>query len=157
MAAMSSKYALILYEIGKQRLRMPDFSWEGTVGELRELLGVGKGKMLNWTDLRKRTLDAAAKDLDDLAPFTMRIEETRHGRTVKRVRLLFISKDDDAAAAAARLVHATKLERKARRGHGVETVIGPALSAEEERRIAALRAELPPLDLADDLDDAIPY
>ena len=155
MAAMSSKYALILYEIGKQRLRMPDFSWEGTVAELRELLGVAPGTLAGWKDLRKYTLDAAARDLADLAPFSMRIEETRHGRQVVRVRLSFIGKDESAAAAAARLVHATRIERKARRGHGVETVIGPALSAEEERRIATIRDELPPLD--DDLDDAIPY
>lgn len=156
MAAMTSKYALILYEIGKQRLRMPDFSWEGTVAELRELLGVEKGKMTRWPDIRRYALDAAAKDLEDLAPFAMRITEVRHGRRVVRVRLAFIGKDEADLAAAARLVHATRLERKVRRGGGIETVIGPALSAEEERRIATVRDELPPL--ADDLDgDAIPY
>jgi hypothetical protein len=134
IAALDSRYSVTLYELGCSHYRRRHPVWEGTIDDFRAVLGV-PATYRDWTDIRRRTLDAAKAELDFLAPFTMRWHEHRHGRAVVRIELHFHPKDDAARADAEAELRRSRVGRKARRAGTVEEVkaISPALAADLDK------------------------
>jgi hypothetical protein len=129
VAALESRYSVTLYELGCAYYRRDRPIWSGTVDEFRTLIGV-PNTYRDWTDIRRRTLDAARAELDFLAPFSMSWSEVRRGRAVERVEIIFRPKDDQGRADAAAELQRSRVGRKARRSGTVEQIAAapPALA-----------------------------
>jgi hypothetical protein len=139
--ALESRYAVTLYELGAMLHRREDPIWRGTLDQLREQFGVPGGKLRRWVDLRRRVLEPAAAELQQLAPFDTIWREFRHAGAVIGVEIRFWPKDPEGRSAAARELDSSRVGRKARRTGQAERVIDPALQA----ALDALRAgEAPP-------------
>jgi hypothetical protein len=95
---MKSRYSLRLYEIGCSRIHRRHRVWQGTREELRTMLRVPEGKYRDWTDLKRRTLDKAKKELDSFAPFRMAYKPICKGMTVEAVRITFEPKTPEMQA-----------------------------------------------------------
>ncbi len=63
IAGLKSKYSIVLYELLRDYLHSPTFP-QLTVTELKELLGIGKGKYKEFFDFKKRVLDKAIKEIN---------------------------------------------------------------------------------------------
>ena len=57
--AFERRYSVTLYEYGCLLYRRQHPAWQGSLTELRELLGVPTGTYRDWTDLSRKTLDMA--------------------------------------------------------------------------------------------------
>lgn len=79
------------------------------------MLGVPEGAYRNWTELRRNTLDLAVPEVDQLGHFTTTVSETRRGRQVIGVALVFQPKRPPAVEAAEQELAAPRQGRKARR------------------------------------------
>jgi hypothetical protein len=113
--AFESRYSVTLYEYGCLLYRRQHPVWQGSLIELRELLGVPAGTYRDWTDLSRKTLDMAKSEIDHIAPFTLTWRESRRGRAVVAVELRFEPKDPEAAAAARAELNSARTGRKVRR------------------------------------------
>jgi hypothetical protein len=149
LLSFESRYAITLYELGSMRVGLSSNAfWEGTVEELRALLGVTPGQYEDWANLRRRTIDQAAEEINQLAGFVVTTEVTQKvGRRIARVRISFTKKSDEERSAAVRELKASRLGRRARRKNMTERIVdvGPRLSPELRRDLDRLRAGLPPL------------
>ena len=136
--ALESRYSVTLYEHGCLLYRRHHPTWQGSLAELRELLGIPGGKYRDWTDLSRFTLGIAKAELDHLAPFTLSWRETRRGRAVVAVELRFDPKNPTAIAASAEELHEGRAGRKARRdAHAAAPQLRLQLDLEEA--LTALR------------------
>ena len=113
--ALESRYSVTLYEHGCLLYRRQHPAWQGSMVELRELLGVPAGTYRDWTDLSRKTLDMAKSEIDHIAPFTLSWRESRRGRAVVGVELRFEPKEPEAALAARTELNSARSGRKARR------------------------------------------
>ena len=113
--AFESRYSVTLYEYGCLLYRRQHPIWQGSMVELRELLGVPAGTYRDWTDLSRFTLGIAKSEIDHIAPFVLNWRESRRGRAVVAVELRFEPKEPDAAAAAKVELNSARTGRKARR------------------------------------------
>jgi hypothetical protein len=123
MFALSSKYALTLYEMvqkrGNLRFRSSDkFSLE----DLRGVLGVAKGKLTSWSNLKLRAIDPAVTEVNALSDYIVALEPVKTGRRVTHVELKWWKKDAGGATEAERELGASKVGRKARMEGRVEPV-----------------------------------
>src|SRR5512144_2108351 len=86
MFALSSKYALALYEMVQKRGNMTMKSHEDfEIGEFRELLGVPRGKLPMWGNLHQRALAPAIREVNALSDYTVEVEPLKSGRKVSGV------------------------------------------------------------------------
>ncbi len=124
--ALSSKYALALYEMVQKRgnLSMKHHE-EFTVEELRGYLGVPKGRLTNWGNLKQKALDPAVKEVTALSDFEVTIEPVKEGRKVVAARLGWKRKEWDALAGVERELSYSKVGRKARIEGKVDQVALP--------------------------------
>ena len=113
--ALESRYSVTLYEYGCLLYRRQHPTWQGSMVELRELLGVPAGTYRDWSDLSRFTLGIAKSEIDHLAPFTLSWRESRRGRAVVAAELRFDPKEPEAAAAAKAELNSARTGRKARR------------------------------------------
>jgi hypothetical protein len=98
MFALSSKYALTLYEMVQKRGNLRWRSSERfSLEALRGILGVPKGKLTSWSNLKLRALDPAVAEVDDLSDFMVAVEPIKSGRSVTHVELKWWRKDDGLA------------------------------------------------------------
>ena len=82
-----SKYALILYETLK-RFADRDAAepyWPVKTSQLRDLLGC-RDKLANWQLFRRRALDPAVAEINELSGFVVELMEIRQGSGVAAVR-----------------------------------------------------------------------
>ncbi|WP_339773385.1 RepB family plasmid replication initiator protein [uncultured Pseudosulfitobacter sp.] len=138
MFALSSKYALTLYEMiqkrGKLRWRSSErFSLE----DLRGILGVPKGKLTSWSNLKLRAIEPALVEVNALSDYVVSVEPIKTGRRVTHVELRWWAKDASGTATAERELQFSKVGRK-QRTQG-DTV--PARPGWLEARGQALRSE----------------
>ncbi len=98
--ALESRYSVTLYEYGCLLHRRQHPTWQGTVAQFREMLGVPAGTYRDWTALNQKTLEMAKSEIDHVAPFTLTWRETRRGRAVVAVELRFDPKAPEAVEAA---------------------------------------------------------
>ena len=124
-----SAYALRMYEIGAALYARRDPVWRGDVAALRKLLQVPAGTYTNFAQFRRRVLEPARDEIDQLAEFNMTWRETKRGRQVLAVELRFTPKDNRLALAAAEENKRHSAGRQARRESTTETIVEPAAVA----------------------------
>jgi plasmid replication initiation protein len=116
-----SKYSLILYETLKRYADRDAETpyWAVKTSQLRELLGC-RDKLRNWQDLRRRALDPALAEINELAGFSVDTTEIRQGGgrgggTVVSIVFHIRRKSADEAEAAARQIEKTRVQRRGER------------------------------------------
>jgi hypothetical protein len=126
MFCFTSKYALALYEMVQKRGNLKhkntdDFS----VDEMRGLLGVHRGKLTEYADLRRFALIPAVQEVNAFSPYMVQFDAIRHGKKVIKLRLIWFAKDEQGLKAAYCEVQRHKAGRKARIGGLAEVIAGP--------------------------------
>ena len=152
MFALSSKYSLTLYEMVQKRGNLRWRSSERfTLEALRGVLGVPKGKLTSWSNLKLRALDPSVAEVNDLSDFMVACEPIKSGRSVTHVDLKWWRKDEDATGAADRALQFSKVGRRVKAA-GQDEQVAPVLPAPKapdlrprpawlQSRGAALRTE----------------
>lgn len=103
--AVSSKYALALYELIAKRVRLSFVRSEVfEVDQLRDLLGVEKGKLGTYSNFLKIALQPAVDEVNRFAEFAVVFEPISRGRKVTGVRIAWGMKDTEGRQAAYRAV-----------------------------------------------------
>jgi len=115
MFALSSKYALTLYEMVQKRGNLRFKSSERfTLDELRGILGVPRGKLTTWSNLNLRALTPALEEVNALSDYAVSLTPYKEGRRVAGVTLSWTQKDAAGRSAADRELTYSKVGRKAR-------------------------------------------
>lgn len=123
MFALSSKYALALYEMVQKRGNMTVKSYEDfDIGEFRELLGVPRGKLPMWGNLHQRALAPALKEVNALSDYTVALEPLKTGRKISGVRMRWARKEQDEVSGVMAELGRPKVGRRARIEGRVENV-----------------------------------
>ena len=123
MFALSSKYALALYEMVQKRGNMTMKSHEDfEIGEFRELLGVPRGKLPLWGNLHQRALAPAIREVNALSDYTVEVEPLKSGRKVSSVQLRWSRKEQEEVSGVMAELKRPKVGRKARIEGKVEAV-----------------------------------
>lgn len=124
MFALSSKYALTLYEMVQKR---GNLRWKAserfTLDSLRGIMGVPKGKLSSWSNLKLRAIDPAVAEVNALSDFMVEIAPIKTGRAVTHVEMRWWRKDGDASGAADRALQFSKVGRRAKVEGRVEQVV----------------------------------
>lgn len=142
MFALSSKYALTLYEMVQKRGNLRWRSSERfSLEDLRGVLGVPKGKLTSWSNLKLRAIDPAIVEVNALSDYMVEIDPIKTGRRVTHVELRWWKKDAGASAEAERELSFSKVGRKARVQGRTETVEVPSRPAWLEAQGPSLRTE----------------
>lgn len=115
MFALTSKYALTLYEMVQKR---GNLRWRASekfsLDALRGILGVPKGKLASWSNLKLRAIDPAVSEVNALSDYVVEIAPIKTGRRVTHVELRWWKKDADGQGAAERELTFSKVGREAR-------------------------------------------
>ena len=117
-----SSYALKLYEIGSLRLHRRQSTWKGDMAALRAALGISPEVYKDFAQLRRKVLDKAKEEIDQLAHFRLEWKEVRQGRTVTEIEFRFEPKDAPAQIATVDEIQRHSSGRKARREEAVEAI-----------------------------------
>ena len=126
MFALSSKYALTLYEMVQKRGNLRWRSSEKfSLEALRGVLGVPKGKLSTWSNLRMRALDPAVAEVSALSDYMVEIVPLKTGRSVTHVELRWWRKDGEATDKAERALQFASVGRQAR-AEGRTEEVAPA-------------------------------
>lgn len=126
MFALSSKYALTLYEMVQKRGNLRWRSAEKfTLDSLRGILGVPKGKLTSWSNLKLRAIDPAVSEVNTLSDYMVEIAPIKTGRRVTHVELRWWRKDGEATGAAERALKFSSVGRRARAGQGATAAPDP--------------------------------
>ncbi|MFO1155204.1 MAG: replication initiation protein [Rhodospirillales bacterium] len=116
MFALSSKYALTLYEMVQKRGNLSYRSSENfSVHELRGILGVPKGRLTTWSNLYNRAIRPGVEEVNQLSDYLVDIEPLKTGRQVTHIRLKWWKKDSVGVHNTARELSSAKVGRRARR------------------------------------------
>ena len=144
MFALTSKYALTLYEMVQKR---GNLRWRASekfsLEELRGVLGVPKGKLTTWSNLNLRAIQPAVAEVNALSDYVVEIAPIKTGRRVTHVELRWWKKDGEGQGASARELSFSKVGRAARTTGTAEPVAPPAPSL--RARPAAMDAVGAPL------------
>lgn len=81
--AMRSSYSIRLYEVLKSYENQGGIIL--TLKEIREMLYIEKGKLSRWSDLKRRVIDQAQKEINELTDIQIRYETVKEGRSVNEV------------------------------------------------------------------------
>lgn len=151
-----STYALRLYEMGALRIHRRQSTWRGDMTALRAAFGIAPELYKDFAQLRRKVLERAKAEIDQLAHFTVDWREIRRGRAVIEIEFFFQPKDipDQLATVAENERHSAG--RRARREDAVEVVEvvaepRPAKPAKGPRLVAP--APSPPLAAASAFPD----
>ena len=123
MFALSSKYALTLYEMVQKRGNLRWRSSEKfSLEDMRGVLGVPKGKLTSWSNLKLRAIDPAVEEVSVLSDFVVEVEPIKTGRRVTHIELRWWRKDAGGAAEVERELQFSKVGRKERVGAKAESM-----------------------------------
>ena len=130
--ALSSKYAVSLYELIAKRINLKHKkSEEIPLDRFRALIGVEETKLKSFIHLRQRAIDPAVLEVNGLAEFGCKVEPVYTGRKVTAVKLSWWSKTVSQKMDALREVKGSKVGRKARLAGTVETLTIPPIALPE--------------------------
>lgn len=144
--AFESRYALRLYTVLSLRAGLRKTSEDFTIDELREVLGVPAGKLTVWKNLRRRALEPAMAEINQLAGFHAGFVPLHKGRKVVGVTLTWGQKDQAARVEAMKELDRPKVGRKERREGRVERLMEEQANREglqREELATALTAAVP--------------
>lgn len=151
ICAFTSKYAFSIYERAVRELGKPIRRNDSIdIDVLREVIGVEKGTLTRWPDLRRFAIQPAIDEINHLAPFEVHWSPIAKGRRVIGIELTYAPKVTEDQVAAARELEMSKVGRKTRR-----TKTAKRMDDERQamRRMALLSIETAK---ARDFDDEIP-
>lgn len=124
MAAFSSKYALALYEHMSRRVNLRNkWSQDYTVEEFRDVLGVGKGQLKAFGNLKQRAIVPALQEVNHWAPFRVTLSTTKRGQKVTGIILSWVWKDREGREKARAELARPKVGRRARMQDLQETIV----------------------------------
>lgn len=132
-----SNYALKLYELGALRLHRRQATWKGDMTALRAALGIPPDVYGDFAQLRRKVLEKAKAEIDQLAHFRVEWREIRQGRTVTELEFRFEPKDAPELIATVDELERHSSGRKPRREGTVETVRAAPTALSERRTIGA--------------------
>lgn len=134
-----SAYSLKLYEEGALRLHRRQPVWKVDMVGFRAALGIDPDKYSDFAQLRRKVLQVAKSEIDQLAHFTVEWDEVRRGRQVIELVFRFAPKDAPAQIETVDELSRHASGRKARRDDNVEAVAieGPAVAPELISRLVA--------------------
>lgn len=118
-----SAYALRLYEMGALRIHRRQSAWRADMTALRAAFGIAPDLYKDFAQLRRKVLEKAKAEIDQLAHFTVDWREIRRGRTVVEVEFLFQAKSAPEQLATAIENDRHTAGRRARREGAVEVVV----------------------------------
>lgn len=84
-----SSYALRLYEMGALRLHRRQSLWRGDMTAIRAAFGIAPELYKDFAQLRRKVLDKAKAEIDNLAHFTVEWREIRRGRAIVEIEFTF--------------------------------------------------------------------
>ncbi|WP_037986758.1 replication initiation protein [Teredinibacter turnerae] len=131
MLAFTGKYGLALYEMIEKRVNLRKSEEIISIAQFRNLLGVPKGKLTTWHNLKTRAIDPAVAEVNQLATdFRVEVTGLKTGRSFNEVKLKWwrTAPDGEESAIAEHL--RPKVGRKARREGTVENVFIEPLKLE---------------------------
>jgi hypothetical protein len=138
LLAFESRYAVTLYERGALLVGRCDPAWRGTVEKLREVMGIPAGHYRGWADIRRKVVEPACAEVNQLAEFACGWKAEQGPRNkVLSVELWFRPKDRAERAAVERELGNTREGRKARRA---PIAAAAPLQADLVEALNALRA-----------------
>ncbi|WP_158967179.1 replication initiation protein [Chachezhania sediminis] len=148
MFALSSKYALTLYEMVQKR---GNLRWKSSetfsLEAMRGVLGVPKGKLTSWSNFRLRAIDPAVAEVSALSDYMVEIHPIKTGRSVTHVELRWWRKDGEATGKVERALQFASTGRRARaEGRAEEPVEEPKVEMRPrpgwlDRQGAALKTQ----------------
>lgn len=118
-----SNYALKLYEIGALRLHRRQATWKGDMAALRAALGIPPDVYADFAQLRRKVLEKAKAEIDQLAHFRVEWKETRQGRAVTEIEFKFEPKSAPEVLNTVDELDRHSAGRKERRSGTVETLV----------------------------------
>lgn len=137
-----SSYALKLYELGALRLHRRHSSWKGDMQSLRAALGIPPYVYTDFAQLRRKVLEKAKAEIDQLAHFRVEWKETRKGRTVTELEFRFEPKGPPEVIETVDELDRHSSGRQARREGAVEAVsVGQAARAALPKVLAPKKPE----------------
>ena len=126
MYAFTSKYALRLYEVVQKRVNLEYLQYEEfTVDELRNLLGVPKGKLARVADFNKHALKPAIEEVNFLGDYVVEVIPIKQERKLVRFRLFWLKKDTVDLAETWKELDRHRTGRRARMRGEVEAADSP--------------------------------
>lgn len=120
-----SAYSLRLYEMGALRIHRRQPIWRGDMTSLRASLGIPSEVYTDFAQLRRKVLEVAKQEIDQLAHFTVVWREIRDGRKVVELEFRFEPKAAPAQIDAADENLRHSAGRVARREGTVEHLSAP--------------------------------
>jgi hypothetical protein len=117
-----SNYALKLYELGALRLHRRQATWRGDMQALRAALGIPPEVYTDFAQLRRKVLEKAKSEIDQLAHFRVEWREIRQGRTVTELEFRFEPKGAPEVIETVDELDRHSAGRHARREGTVETI-----------------------------------
>lgn len=121
-----SSYALRLYEMGALRIHRRQPVWRGDITAVRAAFGIAPELYKDYAQLRRRVLEKAKAEIDQLAHFTVDWREIRRGRAVVELEFHFQPKSVPAQLTAVEENERHAAGRRARRENAVEVVVDDA-------------------------------
>lgn len=118
-----SSYALKLYELGALRIHRRQPVWRCDMSALRAALGISPDVYKDFAQLRRKVLQVAKAEIDQLAHFRVDWKEVRQGRTVVELEFKFEAKDAPAQIVAVDEQTRHSTGRRVRRSGTVEHVV----------------------------------
>lgn len=138
-----SNYALRLYELGALRLHRRQATWKGDMAALRAALGIPPEVYTDFAQLRRKVLEKAKAEIDQLAHFRVEWREIRQGRTVAEIEFRFEPKDAPELIATVDELERHSGGRRQRREGTIEAVsVAPASLPGPRQGRAAKAAEI---------------
>lgn len=121
-----SNYALRLYEIGSLRLHRRQAVWKTDLTELRAGLGIDPDVYTDFAQLRRKVLEKAKSEIDQLAHYTVDWSERKQGRKIIGIDFEFKPKKPPEQLATIDEIARHATGRRARRDGTVEQIISPS-------------------------------
>lgn len=118
-----STYALRLYEMGALRIHRRQSTWRGDMTALRAAFGIAPELYGDFAQLRRKVLERAKAEVDQLAHFTVEWREIKRGRSIAEVEFQFIAKGPPEQLSTVDENRLHGAGRKARRERSVETIV----------------------------------
>ena len=117
-----SNYALRLYELGALRLHRRQATWRGDMQALRAALGIPPEVYTDFAQLRRKVLEKAKSEIDQLAHFRVEWREIRQGRTVTELEFRFDPKGPPEVIETVDELDRHSAGRQARREGAVDSI-----------------------------------
>jgi hypothetical protein len=125
--ALSSKYALCLYEVLQKRGNL-GWKWQEEIPleRFRQILGVEPGKLESFKNLNKWAIQPAVLEVNRLSDFGCRVDPVLAGRKTTGIKLSWWRKNTDELKAVVRELRGARVGRRARLRGTVESVYADA-------------------------------